>query len=173
MESRALPALDQLLKDEKIHLFFENFNLRFLSWTRYTYFLLKKPFWRFNLQNKNESSFDYAFVDADKDNYWNYRERLMTLFKVGGIVIYDNTLWGGTVAMAEEQVPEILRSTRQPNWNLDKLFASSGPIRWWFVRRIYWTCWNFVGRPENQGGHTGITICGRNFFCNNCLYTCW
>lgn len=31
MESRALPALDQLLKDEKIHLFFENFNLRFLS----------------------------------------------------------------------------------------------------------------------------------------------
>ncbi|KAK9208707.1 hypothetical protein WN944_001067 [Citrus x changshan-huyou] len=79
--------------------------------------------------NKNESSFDYAFVDADKDNYWNYRERLMTLFKVGGIVIYDNTLWGGTVAMAEEQVPEILRSTRQPNWNLDKLFASSGPIR--------------------------------------------
>ena len=68
-------------------------------------------------------------MDADKDNYWNYRERLMTLFKVGGIVIYDNTLWGGTVAMAEEQVPEILRSTRQPNWNLDKLFASSGPIR--------------------------------------------
>lgn len=40
-------------------------------------------------------------MDADKDNYWNYRERLMTLFKVGGIVIYDNTLWGGTVAMAE------------------------------------------------------------------------
>ncbi|KAK9211751.1 hypothetical protein WN943_001128 [Citrus x changshan-huyou] len=81
------------------------------------------------MQNENESSFDYAFVDAHKDNYRNYRETLMTLFKVGGIVIYDNTLWGGTVAMAEEQVPEILRSTRQPNWNLDKLFASSGPIR--------------------------------------------
>ncbi|KAH9801205.1 putative caffeoyl-CoA O-methyltransferase [Citrus sinensis] len=104
MESRALPALDQLLKDEKIHFFSKN-------------------------TNENESSFDYAFVDADKDNYRNYRETLMTLFKVGGIVIYDNTLWGGTVAMAEEQVPEILRSTRQPNWNLDKLFASSGPIR--------------------------------------------
>ncbi|KAF3943617.1 hypothetical protein CMV_029841, partial [Castanea mollissima] len=40
------------------------------------------------LQNhENEGSFDFAFVDADKVNYWNYHERLMNLIKVGGLVV--------------------------------------------------------------------------------------
>ncbi|GMY36244.1 probable caffeoyl-CoA O-methyltransferase At4g26220 isoform X2 [Fagus crenata] len=62
---------------------------------------------------KNEGSIDFAFVDADKDNYWNYHGRLMKLVKVGGIVIYDNTLWLGSVALPEEAVPEKLRAWRQ------------------------------------------------------------
>ncbi|KAL9272754.1 putative caffeoyl-CoA O-methyltransferase [Drosera capensis] len=66
------------------------------------------------LQDKaNEDSFDFAFVDADKDNYWNYHERLMKLVKVGGLLIYDNTLWGGAVAKPEEEVPEIKRYFRR------------------------------------------------------------
>ncbi|KAA8523217.1 hypothetical protein F0562_009640 [Nyssa sinensis] len=65
------------------------------------------------LENKeNEGSFDFAFVDADKDNYWNYHERLMKLCKVGGIIIYDNTLWGGTVVWPEESVPKPKRPQR-------------------------------------------------------------
>ncbi|CAN1786776.1 Caffeoyl-CoA O-methyltransferase [Linum perenne] len=56
-------------------------------------------------KDKEEGSYDFAFVDADKDNYINYHERLMKLVRVGGLIIYDNTLWGGTVAMPEEQVP--------------------------------------------------------------------
>ncbi|XP_050120174.1 norbelladine 4'-O-methyltransferase 2-like [Malus sylvestris] len=44
-------------------------------------------------KHENEGSFDFAFIDADKVNYWNYHERLMKLLKVGGIVVYDNTLW--------------------------------------------------------------------------------
>ncbi|TYH65919.1 hypothetical protein ES332_D06G089000v1 [Gossypium tomentosum] len=47
----------------------------------------------------NENGFDFAFIDADKINYWKYHERLMKLVKVGGIVVYDNTLWAGSVAM--------------------------------------------------------------------------
>ncbi|GKA71699.1 probable caffeoyl-CoA O-methyltransferase [Tanacetum coccineum] len=46
---------------------------------------------------KNEGSFDYAFVDAEKINYINYHERIMKLVKVNGIVVYDNTLWFGMV----------------------------------------------------------------------------
>ncbi|PWA79755.1 O-methyltransferase, family 3, S-adenosyl-L-methionine-dependent methyltransferase [Artemisia annua] len=52
----------------------------------------------------NEGSFDYAFVDADKINYINYHERLMKLVKVNGIVVYDNTLWFGSVAQPEDMV---------------------------------------------------------------------
>ncbi|KQJ98835.1 tricin synthase 1 [Brachypodium distachyon] len=47
----------------------------------------------------NEGSFDFAFVDADKPNYVKYHEQLLKLVKVGGTIIYDNTLWGGTVAL--------------------------------------------------------------------------
>ncbi|KAL7197113.1 hypothetical protein ACSBR1_037017 [Camellia fascicularis] len=47
---------------------------------------------------KKEGEFDFAFVDADKDSYINYHEPLLKLVKIGGIIAYDNTLWGGTVA---------------------------------------------------------------------------
>ncbi|CAI0377744.1 unnamed protein product [Linum tenue] len=50
------------------------------------------------LLQEKEGSFDFAFVDADKHNYGNYHDRLMKLVKVGGVIIYDNVLWGGTVA---------------------------------------------------------------------------
>lgn len=62
---------------------------------------------------KNEGSYEFGFVDADKENYWNYHERMMKLVKVGGVVMYDNTLWGGYVALPEEAVPEYKRASRQ------------------------------------------------------------
>ncbi|GAB2280959.1 hypothetical protein Dimus_015576 [Dionaea muscipula] len=61
----------------------------------------------------NEGSFDFAFVDADKNNYINYHDRLMKLVKVGGLLIYDNTLWGGAVAKPEDEVPEIKKFLRK------------------------------------------------------------
>ncbi|KAG8047658.1 hypothetical protein GUJ93_ZPchr0008g12194 [Zizania palustris] len=46
-----------------------------------------------------EAAFDFAFVDADKPNYVKYHEQLLKLIRVGGTIIYDNTLWAGTVAL--------------------------------------------------------------------------
>ncbi|KAB1214750.1 Caffeoyl-CoA O-methyltransferase 1 [Morella rubra] len=46
---------------------------------------------------RNHGTFDFIFVDADKDNYLNYHERLIKLVKVGGLIAYDNTLWNGSV----------------------------------------------------------------------------
>ncbi len=43
-------------------------------------------------------SFDFAFVDADKSKYPVYYEQCLTLLRVGGLVAFDNVLWGGTVA---------------------------------------------------------------------------
>ncbi|GMH23786.1 hypothetical protein Nepgr_025629 [Nepenthes gracilis] len=64
-------------------------------------------------EKTNLGTFDFAFVDADKNNYANYHERLMKLVKVGGLLLYDNTLWGGAVAKPEDQVPENKRRLRK------------------------------------------------------------
>ncbi|KAL3744797.1 hypothetical protein ACJRO7_013977 [Eucalyptus globulus] len=61
----------------------------------------------------NEGSFDFAYVDADKVNYLKYHERMMKLVKVGGVVIFDNTLWKGTVAMPEDAVAENYKENRK------------------------------------------------------------
>lgn len=47
--------------------------------------------------------FDLAFVDADKTNYGNYYERCLELLRPGGLLMFDNTLWGGAVADAADQ----------------------------------------------------------------------
>jgi predicted O-methyltransferase YrrM len=43
-------------------------------------------------------SFDFAFIDADKENYDAYYERTLVLLRPGGLVAIDNVLWGGAVA---------------------------------------------------------------------------
>jgi caffeoyl-CoA O-methyltransferase len=43
-------------------------------------------------------SFDFAFIDADKENYSDYYERSLTLLRPGGLIAVDNTLWSGRVA---------------------------------------------------------------------------
>ena len=48
---------------------------------------------------RNLGAFDFAFVDADKPNYVRYHEQLLRLVRVGGTIVYDNTLWAGTVAL--------------------------------------------------------------------------
>ncbi|XP_041006727.1 probable caffeoyl-CoA O-methyltransferase At4g26220 [Juglans microcarpa x Juglans regia] len=82
------------------------------------------------LQNpENEGSFDFAFVDADKGNYSNYHERIMKLLKVGGVVVYDNTLWLGTVVMSDELVPENLKRWKEPTIEFNKLVAADPRVQ--------------------------------------------
>jgi predicted O-methyltransferase YrrM len=42
-------------------------------------------------------SYDFAFVDADKQNYWHYHQRVLQLLRPGGLVAFDNVLWHGKV----------------------------------------------------------------------------
>jgi caffeoyl-CoA O-methyltransferase len=43
-------------------------------------------------------SFDFAFIDADKEAYRDYYERCLALLRRGGVLAVDNTLWDGKVA---------------------------------------------------------------------------
>ncbi|GLU10014.1 hypothetical protein SLE2022_268430 [Rubroshorea leprosula] len=79
-------------------------------------------------EEENEGSFDFAFVDADKINYWNYHEKLMKLVRPGGMLIYDNTLWGGTVCWPEEAVPEGKRESRKSVMEFNKLISADHRI---------------------------------------------
>ena len=54
------------------------------------------------LQNDNRGIFDFAFIDADRVSCEKHHERMLELVKIGGIVVYDNTLWFRIVAMPEE-----------------------------------------------------------------------
>jgi caffeoyl-CoA O-methyltransferase len=46
----------------------------------------------------DSGQFDFAFIDADKENYWNYYERALRLLRPGGLMAIDNTLWSGRPA---------------------------------------------------------------------------
>ncbi|KAD6454978.1 hypothetical protein E3N88_09684 [Mikania micrantha] len=77
----------------------------------------------------NEGSFDYVFVDADKINYLNYHEKVMKLVKVNGIIVYDNTLWYGSVVKSEDSVPETLKEGRSSVLKFNKSLASDSRVK--------------------------------------------
>ena len=55
------------------------------------------------LAQGQDNTFDFAFIDADKPNYWNYYERAYRLTRPGGLIGIDNTLWSGAPADAADQ----------------------------------------------------------------------
>lgn len=50
--------------------------------------------------------FDLAFIDADKQGYDAYYEGALQLLRPGGLILVDNTLWGGDVAEPSKQDPD-------------------------------------------------------------------
>ena len=51
---------------------------------------------------KNDNlMFDIIFIDADKENYKNYYDKVLQMTKLHGLIIIDNVLWHGEVADKE------------------------------------------------------------------------
>ncbi len=57
------------------------------------------------LDDGAEKTFDFIFIDADKQNYVMYYEMALRLLRKGGIIAIDNTLWSGAVADPENTEP--------------------------------------------------------------------
>ncbi|XP_058765926.1 caffeoyl-CoA O-methyltransferase-like [Vicia villosa] len=72
----------------------------------------------------NKGTFDFIFVDADKNNYLNYHKRVIELVKVGGLIGYDNTLWcGSVVAPPDTIIYETIRNLREYVIEFNKYIA--------------------------------------------------
>ncbi|MCW8923296.1 MAG: class I SAM-dependent methyltransferase [Gammaproteobacteria bacterium] len=57
------------------------------------------------LDDSAAGSFDFIFIDADKQNYPLYYEQSLRLLRKGGLLAVDNTLWSGSVADPENTEP--------------------------------------------------------------------
>ena len=62
---------------------------------------------------------DFAFVDADKTGYSSYYEALLPRLRPGGLIAFDNMLWGGDVIDPEADSADT-RAIRELN---DRLTA--------------------------------------------------
>jgi caffeoyl-CoA O-methyltransferase len=59
-------------------------------------------------------TYDFAFIDADKGGYDQYFELCLRLVRRGGVMAFDNMLWGGSVADRSAQDAET-RALRELN----------------------------------------------------------
>jgi caffeoyl-CoA O-methyltransferase len=78
------------------------------------------------LAEEQAGTFDFAFIDADKENYDNYYERALKLVRKGGLIVFDNMLWYGKVADPGVQDAETvaLRALNARLHNDDRVFNS-------------------------------------------------
>lgn len=64
-----------------------------------------------------QATYDFAFVDADKAEYGAYYDRLLELVRPGGLMTFDNVLYGGEVVQTEP-ADEGLRAVQALNLRL-------------------------------------------------------
>lgn len=55
-----------------------------------------------------DETFDFVFIDADKENYLNYLNAVRPKLATGGLIAADNTLWSGQVLDDSDASPSTL-----------------------------------------------------------------
>ncbi|MBD2451018.1 class I SAM-dependent methyltransferase [Nostoc sp. FACHB-152] len=75
-------------------------------------------------------TFDFAFIDADKENYDGYYERCLQLIRPGGLIAIDNVLWSGDVAkpQIQDESTKAIRAINQKLRDDERVTLSLIPI---------------------------------------------
>ncbi len=76
-------------------------------------------------------TFDFAFIDADKNNYAAYYDRCLQLVRQGGLILVDNVLWYGRVAdptMNDDKRTQAIKQLNQQIYHDDRVHISLIPI---------------------------------------------
>lgn len=73
--------------------------------------------------------FDLLFVDADKRNYPNYYKTGKSIVKAGGLMVFDNALWDGSVVDPKDEQTKAIDETNKLAKNDPTVFNQILPIR--------------------------------------------
>ncbi|OYD93355.1 SAM-dependent methyltransferase [Nostoc sp. 'Peltigera membranacea cyanobiont' 210A] len=75
-------------------------------------------------------TFDFAFIDADKENYDGYYERSLQLVRPGGLIAIDNVLWSGQVAdeQNQDESTQAIRALNEKLHHDERITLSLVPI---------------------------------------------
>jgi caffeoyl-CoA O-methyltransferase len=60
-----------------------------------------------------DGPFDLAFIDADKENYPNYYEPVLTRLRPGGLLVVDNTLWSGGIIDPQDEAAHAIHELNE------------------------------------------------------------
>ncbi|MEX0747313.1 MAG: class I SAM-dependent methyltransferase [Rhodothermales bacterium] len=82
------------------------------------------------LRENRQETFDFAFIDADKEQYDAYYERCLALMRRGGVIALDNMLAGGRVAdpTRDDPAAEAIRRMNDKLQADDRVSISLVPI---------------------------------------------
>ncbi|MEH2160160.1 MAG: class I SAM-dependent methyltransferase [Nostoc sp.] len=82
------------------------------------------------LADGEAETFDFAFIDADKENYDGYYERSLQLVRPGGLIAIDNVLWLGKVAdpQIQDENTQSIRAFNEKLHHDERVTLSLVPI---------------------------------------------
>ncbi|MCS7031842.1 MAG: class I SAM-dependent methyltransferase [Gloeomargarita sp. SKYG116] len=74
--------------------------------------------------------YDFAFIDADKENYWTYYEHCLQLLRPGGLMVVDNVLWGGRVVdpQVQDAATRAIRTFNDKVYRDERVLLSMLPV---------------------------------------------
>ncbi len=82
------------------------------------------------LADGEAGTFDFIFIDADKENYARYYEQSLRLLRPGGLMAIDNVLWDGRVAEPEtdDAETEAIRALNRKLLGDERISLSLVPV---------------------------------------------